>query len=93
MKSLISTTVATAFLVGSAAAAVAQSASFEAKGFPITLHQAQVTGFDDLREQAPAPALTVGTMPASPHQVAVLTPRVRLTQAGVADEVKAARRN
>ena len=80
-------------LFGGAAAALAQSASFEAKNLPITLHQAQVTGFADIRELTPAPALTPGGMPASPNQVAVLTPRVRLVQAGVADAGNAARRN
>ena len=80
-------------LFGAAATARAQSASFEAKNFPITLHQAQVTGLADIREHAPAPALTSGGMPASPNQVAVLTPRVRLVQAGIADAGNAARPN
>ena len=67
---------AAALSVGcSATTVLAQSASFEAKGFPITLHQAQLFGFADLREQSVVPVLTAGTMPASVHQIAVLTPR------------------
>jgi hypothetical protein len=90
MKSLILTTAA-ALLWGSAA--LAQSASFETTDFPDTLHQAQVTGFDDLRQQAPAPALTWGDMPASPHQVAVLTPRAKAIHGKIAEGVTAARPN
>ena len=56
------------------AAVLAQSANFEAKGLPITLHQAQVTGLPDIQEAAPAPTLAASGMPASPHQLAVLSP-------------------
>ena len=73
MTKLISLAAA-AFMVSGTASVLAQSADFEAKGFPITLHQAQVTGLPDIQEAAPAPTLAASGMPASPHQLAVLSP-------------------
>jgi hypothetical protein len=75
MAKLISFSAATFLLFGSAGAAFAESASFETNGFPISLHQAQVTGLSDIRETAPGATLAVDGMPASPHQLAVLSPR------------------
>jgi hypothetical protein len=72
-KLMLSAAVA-GFVFSGSAAALAQSANFEAKGFPISLHQAQTTGLPDIQETAPAPTLTAGGMPASPHQLAVLSP-------------------
>jgi hypothetical protein len=75
MTKLFSLAAAAAVVFGAAAPVLAQSANFEAKGFPISLHQAQLTGFADIREASPTPALAAGGMPASPHQLAVLSPR------------------
>jgi hypothetical protein len=52
--------------------------TFELMGFPITRHQVQVTGAADLQERSPTGTLALGGMPASPHQIAVLTPRPRM---------------
>lgn len=73
MTKLILSAAAAGFVFSGTAAALAQSANFEAKGFPISLHQAQTTGLPDIQETAPAPTLVAGGMPASPHQIAVLS--------------------
>jgi short chain dehydrogenase len=65
-----------------ASAATAQLPTFELMGFPITRHQVAVLGAAHVREWSPTPPLTLASMPASPHQVAVLTPRARITEAG-----------
>jgi hypothetical protein len=75
MAKLFSFSAAAFLLFGSASAAFAESANFETNGFPISLHQAQVTGLGDIRESAPSATLTVNGMPASQHQLAVLSPR------------------
>jgi hypothetical protein len=72
MAKLLSFTAAALLLFGGSA--FAESASFETKGFPISLHQAQVTGLGDIQETSPGATLVVDSMPASPHQVAVLSP-------------------
>jgi hypothetical protein len=64
-------------MVGSAAAA-GELPNFELMGFPITRHQVAVMGAQGVQEQSAA-TLTFGGMPASPHQVAVLTPRAGTT--------------
>lgn len=53
---------------------------FEVTGFPISAHQAAVLGSGHVEERAPTPTLTLADMPASPHQVAVLTPHVKTIQ-------------
>jgi hypothetical protein len=58
------------------ALALAQSATYDTKGLPLSLHQAQVIGFADAKEQVSAPSLR-NDMPTSPMQVLVLTPRHR----------------
>ena len=83
MKNLFPTA-AIAIVLGATAAAAQELPSFEASGFPITRHQVEVMGTASVREQAPTPRLTLDGMPASPHQVAVLTPRLRLTEASAA---------
>ena len=52
--------------------------TFQLSGFPVSWHQVAVLGSANVQEQAPSPALTWGGMPASPHQVGVLTPRQRV---------------
>ena len=49
--------------------------SYEVMGFPITLHQISILGSAHVEEQSPSPSLVMAGMPASPHQIAVLTPR------------------
>jgi hypothetical protein len=75
MTKLISFAALAALMFGTAASALAQSADFQAKGLPISLHQAQLTGFADIEEAAPGATLVAAGMPASPHQVTVLSPR------------------
>ncbi|MGL4967340.1 MAG: hypothetical protein ACRC67_39330 [Inquilinus sp.] len=80
----IATVTTAALLLFSAGTALAQSPVFETQGFPISSHQAQVTGLADIQERSPAATLMFAGMPASPHQVAVLTPHATPTHvAGV----------
>jgi hypothetical protein len=51
--------------------------SFEVTGFPITRHQVALLGSNQVEESAVTPTLMLGGMPASPHQIAVLTPRAK----------------
>ena len=58
-----------------ASAVAAELPTFELMGFPITRHQVTVMGEANVQEQSPTATLTFGGMPASPHQIAVLTSR------------------
>ena len=71
---------ATAALLLCGATARAQSLpSFESKGFPITLHQAQVLmGLADIQEQLPDPSFARSRMQCSPHLWAALKARNHL---------------
>jgi hypothetical protein len=82
MKQLLAGTAIVVMLSGACAAA--EPPAFEMLGFPITPHQVAVVGSGHVQEQAPATMLTFGGMPASFHQVAVLTPRSRATETAVA---------
>jgi hypothetical protein len=62
-------------------ASAAAVPSYEVMGFAITPHQFSVVGSANVKEQSPSPSLTITGMPASPHQVAVLTPRPRTIEA------------
>ena len=75
------------FLTGGADMASAQTPVFETNGFPIALHQAQVTGLASIQERSPTATLTIDGMPASPLQVAVLKPRPRMTHQQVAQKL------
>ena len=77
MRKLFSIAATAALMLGGAGAAAAEPPTFERSGFPMTLPQVQVTGAAHVQERSPAPTLTLGGMPASPHQLAVLTPRSR----------------
>jgi hypothetical protein len=77
-KMLLMAAIAAATMVGSGAGA-GELPSFELTGFPITRHQVAVMGAQDVQEQSVTPTLTFGGMPASPHQIAVLTPRPSVT--------------
>ena len=64
----------TAVLLSSAATA-AELPTFEIIGFPLTQHQLTVLNTGIVQERPPAPGLTLASMPASPVQIGVLTPR------------------
>jgi hypothetical protein len=53
--------------------------SYEVMGFPITPHQISIVGSAHVEEQSPSPSLVMADMPASPHQIGVLTPRSSVT--------------
>lgn len=78
MSKLISIAVGVAFVLGGIGAA-AQEPGYQVTGFAITPHQVGVLGGvlrpGEVREQSPAATLASEGMPASPHQVAVLTPQ------------------
>ena len=66
----------TAVLLSSAAAATAaELPTFEIIGFPLTQHQLTVLNTGIVQERPPAPGLTLASMPASPVQIGVVTPR------------------
>lgn len=90
MKALKAIAATAALLVGGATTALAQSVPLEAKGFPITLHQAQVMGFDDIQEESSDLIATFDSMPVSPLQALVLEPRTRMSQEQVAEKLTAA---
>jgi hypothetical protein len=75
MRNLFSIAATTALMLGGAGVPAAELPTFERMGFPITLHQVQVVGAAHVQERSPAPTLTLGGVPASPHQLAVLKPR------------------
>jgi hypothetical protein len=62
-------------LQGAAVAAAAELPTYESMGLPITALQTSVVGSTHVQEVSPVPTLTAGGMPASPHQIAVLTAR------------------
>ena len=76
MKNSFAIAVATVMLSGTGAVA-AELPTFEALGFPITLHQTALLGAAHVQERSPTPTLALAGMPASPLQVAVLTPRAK----------------
>jgi hypothetical protein len=80
MRKLLSITSTTLVLLGGLHAKASELPAFEKFGFPITRTQVSVLGTAGVEESSPIPTLTLGGMPASPHQVAVLTPRPRTTE-------------
>ena len=74
MRRLALMTSATLVVLGGLTAEASELPSFEILGFPITLAQVSVLGSADVQESSAIPTLTLGGTPASPHQVAVLTP-------------------
>lgn len=75
MKNLFLSAATVALLLGGAEAKAAELPTYEVTSFPITPHQMSVLGAANVQERSPAPALMLRGMPASPHQVLVLTPR------------------
>ena len=64
-----------AVIVVDSSAGAAELPNFELMGFTVTRHQVALIGGTNLQEQSPTPTLTFGGMPASPVQIAILTPR------------------
>ena len=72
--------VAVAMLEGAAVAGAAELPTYESMGLPITALQTSVVGSTHVQEVSPVPTLTAGGMPASPHQIAVLTARKNIVR-------------
>ncbi len=70
--------VAVVILQGADGVAAAELPTYESMGLPITALEISVVGSTYVQEVSPVPTLTVGGMPASPHQIAVLTPRKKV---------------
>jgi hypothetical protein len=79
MKTLFAMAAAGTLMLSGAGASTAELPSYELMGFPITPLQLQVVGSANVKEQTPSSTRTMAGMSASPHQVAVLTPRARPT--------------
>jgi hypothetical protein len=69
-----------ALMTGGVAAKAAELPTYEVMGFPITPHQFVALGPANAQERTPTVTLTLAGMPASPHQIAVLTQRQRPTE-------------
>jgi len=79
MGKLLSVTSITLVLLGGLRAQASDLPTFEKFGFPITRTQVSVLGTAGVQESSPIATLSLGGMPASPHQVAVLTRRPMTT--------------
>ena len=80
MRTLFSITTTLLTVLGGLTAEASELPNFEKLGFPITPTQVSVLGAADVQESSPVPTPTLAGMPASPHQVAVLTPRPRVAK-------------
>jgi AraC-like DNA-binding protein len=80
MRRLLSITSTAVVVLGGLTAEASELPAFEKFGFPITGVQVSVLGAGDVQESSPVPTLTLGGMPASHHQIAVLTPRPRIAE-------------
>jgi len=59
-------------------ASAAELRTYELTGFPVTPLQSSVLAYSTFQEASPVPTLMLRCMPASPHQMAVLTPHKRI---------------
>ena len=91
VKRLLVTTVLAVTVLEGAAAVAAELPTFEVSSFPATRLQLSVLGSAGVQERASTPTLTRDDMPASPHQLAVLTPRRSVVTATSSATVGAAR--
>ncbi|MBR0719819.1 hypothetical protein [Bradyrhizobium liaoningense] len=78
--------VAVVILIGADGATAGELPTYELMGFPITAHQFSVVGSAGIQESSPVPTLMFGDMPASPHQIAVLSPRSKNIEALAANQ-------
>ena len=81
VKPLLVTAVLAFAVLENAAAGAGELPTFEVSSFPATPLQVSVMGSAGVQEQAATPMLTRNNMPASPHQLSVLTPLHRLASA------------
>lgn len=87
MRVLSMIAVAGAMIANSAGAFAAELPSYEVNSIPISATQVQVLGGAGVEEQSATPAMIVASMPASPAQISVLSPRVkRLASADATNE-------
>ena len=84
VRKLLSITGTAVVALGGFTAQAGELPAFEKLGFPITQTQLSLLGPTGALESSPIPTLTLGGMPASPHQVAVLTPRPRKAEEAIA---------
>ncbi|HLG79655.1 MAG TPA: hypothetical protein VKY22_01470 [Bradyrhizobium sp.] len=89
VKHLLATAVLSLAIGGAAVAA--ELPTFEVSSFPATPVQVSVMGSAGVQEQSAQTSLTRGGMPASPAQLAVLTPRHGAVRAANETTVGAAR--
>jgi hypothetical protein len=92
VKTLLAITVL-AFAPPEGGAVAAELPTFEISSFPATPLQVAVIGGTGVQEQAATPSLTRNNMPASPHQLSVLSPRHRKVSAAGESTVGAAQNN
>jgi hypothetical protein len=92
-KTFLATTVLGFAILQVAAAGAAELPAFEVSSFPATPLQVAVMGGRGVQEQAAAPALTRNNMPASPHQLGVLTPRRSTTASATSGTTVGTARN
>jgi hypothetical protein len=90
MKIVLSIATAAMVIANGAGAMAAELPTFEVTGFPISPVQAQLVGAANVQEQSQVAALVPDGMPASPHQISVLTPRAKRTPAAIAPAVTTA---
>ena len=93
VKTLLAITALAIALLEGGAAVAGELPTFEISSFPATPLQVSVMGSADVQERAATPALTRNGMPASPAQLAVLTPRHRTVSSVSETTVGAARSN
>ena len=67
-------------VLGGVTASAEELPTFERFGFPVTQTQVSVLGSAGVRETSVTPTLMRDGMPASPHQLAVLSPRPRIAK-------------
>jgi hypothetical protein len=72
--------IAVVILEEAAVAGAAELPTYESMGLPITALQTSVVGSTHVQEVSPVPTLAPGGMPASPHQIAVLTARKNIVR-------------
>jgi hypothetical protein len=81
VKPLLAATVLAVTILEGGAVMAGELPTYEASSFPATPLQLSVMGSAGVKEQAPTAMLTRNDMPASPHQLAVLTARRQVVSA------------
>ncbi|WP_027528631.1 hypothetical protein [Bradyrhizobium sp. Ec3.3] len=86
MRILSMIAVAGAMTASTAGAFAGELPSYEVKSFPISAAQVQLLGAVGVQEQVATPMLTAAGMPASPAQIAVLSPHVRVLASATSEQ-------